>query len=145
MLKLLLRTKRMHMTAKRRSQPWWVILLLMPMMMACAFPVVVWEVALYLGATLAYTGTGQFIEQVVDNLVDRIFHESSAGYVIQDRGNPLEGTYSGKMKFATESPEGQRRTYELNKPRMYRDSETSIWRLAPDMRDLVNQVLKGGA
>jgi hypothetical protein len=136
----------MQVLNQRRSlQRWWIIFLFIPMLVSCAVPVALWEVALQIGANLAYTATGQFIEQVVDNLVEKLFHGNSPGYVIPDPGNSLQGTYSTKMRFTTIDPAGQRRGFEINKPRMVRDSESSIWQLAPDLRGLVNQILEGRA
>ena len=136
----------MQLTEKRRRvQPWWMIFLLIPMLVSCAVPIVIWEVVLYLGANLIYTGTGQFIEQVVDNLVDKLFHADSPGYVMPDPENLLQGTYSKKMKFTAINPAGQRKSFEINQPRMVKDSVSSTWRLAPDLRGLVDQILEGGS
>ena len=136
----------MQLTEKRkRVQPLWVVVLLIPMLVSCAVPIVIWEVVLYLGANLIYTGTGQFIEQVVDNLVDQMFHADSPGYVIPDRDDPLQGTYSKKMKFTTTNPGGQRKSFEINQPRMVKNSTSSTWTLAPDLRGLVDQILEAGA
>ncbi len=130
-------------TRKIGSQPWWIILLLIPMLVSCVSPVVFWEVALSVGAELAYSQIGQFIEQVIDNLVEKAFNDESPGYVIEDPNNPLQGTYSTKMRFTT-IDRGQRRSFEVTKPRMFRDSESSPWQLAPDIKELVAQILKGG-
>lgn len=137
----------MQMTAKRRSQPWWMILLLTPILVSCiAVPVAFWEVSLYVGASIVGTATGQFVEQVVDNLVERTFDKSSPGYVIPDPENPLHGTYSKKMKFTITDLAGKSKSFEINKPRMYRNSETSKkWELAPGVKESVAQKLEGGA
>jgi len=136
----------MQVTIKKKSaQPWWVIILIIPMLVSCAVPVVIWQVALYVGAGLMYTAAGQVIEKVVDNLVEQLFHSDSPGYVIIDPTNPLQGNYSKEMKFAT-TDRGETKKYELPRPRMVRDSKYSVdWQLAPDLKALVNQVLKGGS
>jgi hypothetical protein len=102
-------------------------------------------VALIIGVSLTYTGAGQFIEQAVDEVLYKLFHSDSPGYVVPDPYNPLNGTYSTKMKLTTRDVAGNLRYYTLDRPRMVRESESSPWELAPDLKSFTEQVLKGGA
>ena len=120
------------------------IALCIPLLVSCAPIVIFWEVTLLVGSALAYTGGGQFIEQVVDELVYKLFHGDSPGYVVPDPYNSLNGTYTTKMKLVTKDPSGQTRAYTLDKPRMIRESEDSAWELAPDLKDITTQILQGG-
>jgi len=134
-------------TKKKRSQRWWAILLCIPMLISCAAPIApfIWEVALIIGANLTYTGAGQFLEQAVDEVIYKIFHNDSPGYIVPDPYNRHNGTYSTRMKLTTKDASGNFRFYILDRPRMVRESESSAWELAPDLKSLTEQVLKGGA
>lgn len=139
----------MQTTTKRNPlQRWLVFLLCIPMLISCAAgPIApfVWEVALTIGASLTYTGAGQFIEQAIDEVLYKLFHNDSPGYTVPDPYNPLNGTYSTKMKLTTRDAGGNIRYYAIDRPRMVRESESSAWELAPDLKSLTEQVLKGGA
>lgn len=126
----------------KSSKRWWVILLFIPIFISSCAPIL-WEVALYVGATILYEQGSSTIEQVIDHLVANLFDsEEQPGYVIADRNNLLQGTYSKTMKFASRSS-GQLKEYKINKPRMVRSSTGSPWILAPDLQQIVEQVLKG--
>lgn len=134
-------------TKKNRSQPWWAMLLCIPLLVSCAGPITpfLWELAIYIGAELTYTAAGQFLEQAIDEVIYKISQNDSPGYVVPDPYNPLNGTYSARMKLTAKDAAGYSRFYTIDRPRMVRESESSAWELAPDLKSFTEQVLKGGA
>jgi hypothetical protein len=126
----------------KSSKRWWVIFLFIPIFISgCPIAPIVWEVALYVGGAILYQNGTYALEQVIDNLVANLFNSKEQfGYVITSRNNSLEGTYSTTMKFSSNSS-GQLRDYKIDKPRMVRESTDSPWVLAPDLQQIVEQVL----
>jgi hypothetical protein len=127
----------------KSSKRWWIIFLFMPMLVSCwGIVPVLYEVILYVGGYVISTGGGIAIEKVVDQLVYNLFHrDERPGYIIVTPNNPLEGKYSQKMKFSSESS-GKYKEYTIKQPRMFRKSINSPWKLAPDLQEIVEQVLK---
>jgi hypothetical protein len=113
----------MQNTANKKGQPWWLILLIIPMLVSCN---PIFKVALFIGDTLIASATGEIIEIIIDTLVKEIFDKFPPGHVITDEGNLLQGYYSKDMTFKSID------YLVLHQPRMCRDSETSKWELAPN-------------
>ena len=59
----------MQNTANKKGQPWWLILLIIPMLVSCN-PLV--NVTLFFGETLIASETGQIIEIIIDTLVKEL-------------------------------------------------------------------------
>ncbi|MEM9888650.1 MAG: hypothetical protein AAF849_22325 [Bacteroidota bacterium] len=149
----------METTTKRKSQPWWVIFLIIPILVSCTSPIA-WSVSAYIGKILIKTYAGPVIELAVDTVITEIENiiqiwenshppdspntenDNSPGHVIEDKNNPLCGTYSTKMKFAFNDSTGELTVVELDKPRMCRDSKTSRWKLDPKLRESLKQIQK---
>jgi hypothetical protein len=124
----------MQNTANKKGQPWWLILLIIPMLVSCN---PLFKVALFIGDTLIASETGEIIEIIIDTLVKEIFDKFSPGHVITDEGNLLQGYYSKDMTFKSID------YLVLHQPRMYRTSETSRWYLTPDEQKKVSCVING--
>lgn len=82
------------------------------------------------------TGTTIFIQFVKEQ--NRIRN----GYVIPDSDNPLKGTYTKEMTFTITDSSGKDKSYTITRPRMVRESEKDVWRLAPETDKLVEAVLE---
>jgi hypothetical protein len=67
--------------------------------------------------------------------VPPIVPPTDIGHVIPDKENALQGTYSKDIRFKGIH------SLVLHQPRMYRDSETSKWYLAPDERKKISCVI----
>lgn len=124
-------------TQSQKSTRWWIIFLFIPLLISSCGPVILWEIAIYVGQGIVYTVVGYTIERVVDELVQNILHKD-VGDTIPDSNNPLYGTYSTTMKFRNKKTG---KTYQITHPRMYRVSLYSEWELAPDLHELVDQAL----
>ena len=122
----------MQNTANKKGQPWWLILLIIPMLVSCN-PLV--KVTLFIGETLIASETGQIIEIIIDTLVKELFDKFFPGHVIPDKGNLLQGYYSKDMTFKGIN------SLVLHQPRMCRDSETSEWYLTPNERKKISCVI----
>ncbi len=122
-------------TQSRKSTRWWIIFLFIPLLVSCqVVPALVWQLTIIVGEAIAYTAVGYTIEQAIDQW---LHHD--VGYTIPDSNNPLYGTYSTTMKLENKET---RKTYTVSHPRMYRVSLDSEWELAPDLKELVEQVLR---
>ena len=130
----------MQNTANKKAQPWWLILLIIPMLVSCGGPTQIWwELEVFIGKNFATTVVGQVIEKIIDEVVGILIkrHPDLDCRVIPDEGNLLQGTNScdATVKIPNVS------SVVLHQPRMYRDSETSKWYLAPDERKKISCVI----
>lgn len=122
----------METTTKRKSQPWWVIFLIIPILVSCNSPIL-WNVAVYVGDVLINKYAGPTIEKVIDTLLKKIFPGTGTipeMRVIPDPDNPLHAHSSKTIKFDITDPRTQEhRVIELNPATFDWHPEASKWEL----------------
>ena len=120
---------------------------------ACG-PVILLDLAFIAGEFLVYSGVGYTIEAAIDHiffpddpsesLTTQMTSEEiirNLPHVIPDIGNPLKGHWSDNMTFEKRQPPPIEK-FTIFHPDMVRDSVLSEWKLAPTVREFIENSLE---
>lgn len=110
-------------------------------------PLLLWQIAAYVGEILIWSGGGYVIEAVVDSILQSGGSNSNSKqvlpFVITDSDDPLRGTWSTSMEFERNNPLPVK-TFIVVQPKMVRDSQTSKWELDPEVKRSLAKAFEEG-
>lgn len=98
-----------------------------------------WELAPDLKQVVKQAFGRKFGEKAIDSPPEN----TSYGSVIPKSSDSLNGRYSNTMKISGIDKSGKKIEFFIYKPRMIRENkETQIWDLAPDLKQVLDQVIQ---